>query len=218
MNVCATPDRQSYERRHGQEFSGHSLFALIVLTLLLSLFLAACESSGSSSPTSATGTGTSQLVVPTPTGATALPIDCPDPNKPTILTGARMTLQPASGPVGTPIAIAITGLQPGCHLTLDLALAPPLAETGGQMEASPRQTGQPVQWVTVSSAGAAAIQFCACQTIWFSNVPLASVTPAPHSSTSGAFGPKVGDYVFLTVAGPGVPDPSPLFARFVFTA
>lgn len=213
-----TGDRQPHGRRHSQEFSGHSSFALIALTLLLSLLLAACEGSGSSSHASVTGTGTSQLVAPAPTGATALPIDCPDPNKPTIPTGAQMTLQPASGPVGTRIAVSITGLQPGCHLTLDLALAPPLAETGGQMDASPRQTGQPVHWVTVSSAGEAAVQFCACQTIWFSNVPLASVTPVPNSSTSGALGPKAGDYIFLTVAGSGIPDPSPLFARFVFTA
>jgi hypothetical protein len=127
-----------------------------------------------------------------------------------------MTLQPASGPVGTQIAVLVTGLQPGCHLTLDLDVAPPPVETGGQMFAAPFGTGSPVHWVTISSAGELMVQFCVCQAIWVGSTgALTSITPVPYAPNTGAYGAAAGEYFFLTVAGPGVPDPSPLFARFI---
>ncbi len=195
---------------------------VVLLPLLCLLLLSACATTTSLiASTSATATST-YASASTPT---ALPIDCPSPTQPAIQQGARLTLSPTSGPVGTQVHVDITGLQPGCHLWLGLQVQPCLCETSGTPFPAPRLNDEAIQWITVDATGAVHTTFCLCQTIPTyvvdSPYPHYNVTPLPangNDHNTGSYSPRPNDYFFVTVAGPHIPNPPPLFAKFTVTA
>jgi hypothetical protein len=193
---------------HGRIFSS--------VALLLLLTLGGCDSSS-------TGVGSTPSATTPPATATlsSLPIDCPNSSQPTIQRGAMLTLQPSIGAVGTQVAVAITGLQPGCHLFLDIEVAPILSETHGTPIPGPREAQTGIQWITVSAAGDVHTTFCVCHPIYTYAIgypPYPDVTPPPTTGGNvGAYGPNPGDYFFITIAGPNIPTPPTLFAKFTVT-
>jgi hypothetical protein len=129
-----------------------------------------------------------------------------------------MTLQPASGPVGTQIAVLVTGLQPGCHLWLGLTVEHCTCETGGTVEPAPHETSGALQWVTVDDAGAVRATVCLCGVLYSYTLgypPYPSVTPpARPGGNVQAYRPRTGDHFYITVAGANIGDPPPLYALF----
>jgi len=185
-----------------------------VLCAVFLLALAACSSIGAIRQPTPSNTA--------PSTATSLPIGCPNPNMPAILSGATLTLDHDSGPVGATLGVHATGLQPGCHLWLALSVAPCLCETGGVPIPGPLLADEAQQWVAVSAAGTVDTSLCVCQTIpsyVIGYPPYDSVTPtsANGGGNTGDYAPKPGDYFFLSIAGAGISNPPPLYARFSVT-
>ncbi len=184
-----------------------------LVCILCALMLAACSSASTTQqPTPS---------APSPT-ATSLPIGCPDPTTPTILPGAKLTLDRDSGPVGTALGVHATGLQPGCHLWLGLTVAPILAETGGTPIPYPRIADEAQQWIAVSAAGTVDTSLCVCEAIPTYTIgypPYESITPTTDAGggNMGVYFPKPYDYFFLSIAGDGIPNPPPLYVRFSVT-
>jgi hypothetical protein len=188
---------------------------MLTLTFVALLALAACSSISTTNRPTPPDTAL-------PPTATSLPIGCPDPNTPAILSGATLTLDRESGPVGTTLGVHATGLQPGCHLWLALSVAPSLAETGGTPIPRPALADEAQQWVAVSAAGTVDTSLCVCEIIPSYVVgypPYESVTPtsATGGGNTGGYAPKPGDYFFLSIAGGGIPNPPPLYVRFSVT-
>ena len=133
--------------------------------------------------------------------------------------------------MGTQVAVALSGLQPGCHLWLGMQVMPCLCETNGTPFPAPRLNSTAIQWIAVSDAGTVRTTFCLCQLIPTYIIvdppyvtpqqqpPYYSITPTSTGpgGGDGVYGPNPGDYFFITVAGPGIADPPPLFAKFVVT-
>lgn len=180
---------------------------------VLLLTLGACGSTGQASQSATTVTPTlATYASPTP-----LPVDCPNAGQPAIGPGAHLRLIPTSGPVGTVVTVEASGLQAGCHLLLGLVVGPSLAETGGTPIAAPTQADEAIQWIAVASDGTVHTAFCVCAalpTYTVGNASYTSVTPVAGQSNAGAYGPRPGDYFFITVAGAGIPNPPPLYSKF----
>jgi hypothetical protein len=123
--------------------------------------------------------------------------------------------------VGTQVAVAVTGLQPGCHLFLDLEVAPCLCETDGTPVPGPNLAQSGIQWFTVPPSGDVQTTFCVCHPIYFYILgypPYPAVTPPPTTGGNvGDYGPNPRDYFFITVAGPNISTPPRLFAKFTVT-
>ncbi|WIG59537.1 MAG: hypothetical protein OJF49_002284 [Ktedonobacterales bacterium] len=183
---------------------------------VLLLALGACGSTGQASQSATTFTPT----LATSTSPTPLPVDCPDAGQPAIGPDAHLRLNPTSGPVGTAVTVEASGLQAGCHLLLGLVVGPSLAETGGTPIAAPRQADEAIQWIAVASDGTVHTTFCVCAALPTYTVgdvgdsSYTSVTPVAGQSNVGAYGPRPGDYFFITVAGAGIPNPPPLYSKF----
>ncbi len=199
----------AHVRRNRLSFSG-----LVALISLLTLVLAGCG-----------GANTSRAAVsgsptPTPTTAPDLRVECLHPGTPVLQSGARLTLTPDHGPVGTQVSVEATGIQPGCHLLLGIAAAPALAETNNTPVPAPRLADEALQWVAVTDVGSVHTTLCVCQVMGVYPVgapSYPSVTPVPGAPTFGAYSPHPGDYFFITLAGAGIPNPPPLYARFTVT-
>jgi hypothetical protein len=118
--------------------------------------------------------------------------------------------------------VDVSGLQPNCHLFVDLEITPSLSETQGTPEPGPHWARNGLQWVTVSDAGTIHTTFCLCQIIPLYELgypPYPTITPVPGPSPTNVqqYGPKPFDYFFITVAGPNIPTPPTLFAKFTVT-
>jgi hypothetical protein len=198
-------------------WSGRRLPGLAV-ALLISSLLAGCAASTRANPApNATATPTT-ATAPTPFSLTS---DCPQTARPPIEPGASLTLHPNRGPVGTHIDVAVTGLQPGCHLWLGLTVEPCTCETGGTVEPAPHETSGALQWVTVDDAGAVRGTVCLCGVLYSYTLgypPYPSVTPpARPGGNTQAYSPRTGDHFYITMAGATIGDPPPLYALFSVT-
>lgn len=184
---------------------------------LLTLLLAACAG-----PLSALGQA-SATETPVPDATIdphALPVGCPHPYQPAIQSGASMQLTPQSGPIGTMVAVDVSGLQPNCHLLLAIVLAPPLIDTEGTPIPAPQFANEAIQWIAVSGDGTVHTAFCVCKTIPGYPIgypPYPSITPIAGQPNVGAYVPHSGDYFFITVAGANIGNPPPLYAKFSVT-
>jgi hypothetical protein len=182
-----------------------------IAALLLALPIAGCAAPNA-------GTTPTASITASPVSLTS---DCPQPGQPAIQPGASLTLQPNSGPVGTRIAVAVTGLQPDCHLWLGLTVEPCTCETGGVVEAAPRETAGALQWIGVDDAGTVRTIMCLCGVLYAYTLgypPYPSVTPpAKPGGNVQAYRPSAGDHFYITIAGATIADPPPLYALFTVT-
>lgn len=187
----------------------------LVATLLVALLaLAACSSTSTISQPTPSNT--------TPPTATSLPVGCPDASMPAISPGATLTLDRDSGPVGTTLGVHATGLQPGCHLWLALTVGPYLGETGGTPIPYPQIADEAQQWIAVSATATVDTSLCVCESIPTYAIgypPYESITPTTDAGggNMGYYLPQPGDYFFISIAGDGIPNPPPLYARFSVT-
>lgn len=202
---------------HSSWWRSHGPLVLAGLAGLvgLALLLTACggEASASIPPTQTP----SAPATATPTGVR---VGCSHSDQPAFQSNARLTLTPTHGPVGTQVTVDASGLQPGCGLLLGISVAPALAETGGTPIAAPRLADEALRWVSVTDTGTIHTTFCVCQTIPVYTIGTAthvSETPEPGFPLTGKYGPQAGDYFFITLAGAGIPNPPPLYARFTVT-
>jgi hypothetical protein len=193
-------------------------FPLLLCVLIAALSGCATTRSRADQAPRPTSTLTSSATL---TGRGGLPFDCPNPSQPVFQPGASISIHPDHGPVGTMVTVAISGLQPGCHLFLDMEVAPILAETSGTPWPAPRQAQTGIQWIQISSAGTVDTTFCVCQLIYFYVLgypPYSSATPIPRPTpvNVGHYHPLPGDYFFVTVASPDLANPT-VFAKFTVT-
>jgi hypothetical protein len=210
------PPGASQIRRAQHPLRPHVLGTVLLLLLLA---LAGCRSSSAGQSPSPTTTIPQATATPF-----SQPIDCPNPSQPTIQSGAQLSLQPTSGPVGVQVTVDVNGLQPSCHLFVDLEITPSLSETQGTPEPGPHWAHNGLQWVTVSKTGTIHTSFCLCQTVPLYALgypPYPTITPIPVLASTPTnvqqYAPKQGDYFFITVAGPNIPTPPRLFAKFTIT-
>lgn len=162
---------------------------------------------------------------PTPSATSrdsgGLPFDCPNPSQPVFQHGATIEIQPDHGPVGTMVTVSISGLQPGCHLFLDMEVGPSLTETSGTPWPAPMQARSGVQWIEISTTGSVQTTLCVCHLIYMYALgypPYPSVTPVfgPGVTNVGYYSPSPRDYFFLTVATPDLARPT-VFTTFTVT-
>ncbi len=127
---------------------------------MAALLLSACAT-----PTGATQTATQSPPAPvTSASATPLPLGCADADQPPITSATHIHIQPDHGPVGSQVALVITGAQAHCHLTLNIAVPPALSETQNTPVATPGLS-YPVQWITLGADGALTLPYCVCAVI-----------------------------------------------------
>jgi len=201
-------------------------FALLIC--LLAALLVACAPGADSTPTGTTPTATADVgrligsPAPAHTSVTSLPIDCPHANQPVIQPGARITLTPDHGPAGTQVSVDISGIQAGCHLWLALTAEDiPPARIQSTPVPAPVGAAAGLQWLTIPTSGALRTSFCLCPPVYVYALglpPYTTATPVAGAANVGTYEPKVGEFFFISVAGVGIPQPPPLYARFDITA
>ncbi|MGH2484372.1 MAG: hypothetical protein ACRDHE_00015 [Ktedonobacterales bacterium] len=191
-----------------------------LLCVLAVATLSGCATTHSHAKQSATST-ISPAATATRANHTGLPFDCPNPDRPVFAPGASIAIHPDKGPVGTMVTVAITGLQPGCHLFLDLQVAPSLSEISGTPWPAPMQARSGIKWIQVSSTGTVETTFCVCRIIdtyalGYPPYPTEIPVLGPNTTNVGDYAPKFGDYFWVTVATPDLAKPT-VFAKFTVT-
>jgi hypothetical protein len=119
------------------------------------------------------------------------------------------------------VTVAISGLQPGCHLFLDLEVAPSLSETSGTPIPAPFQARSGIKWIQVARTGTVYTAFCVCRLIdsyVLGYPPYPTMVPVrgPTLTNVDEYAPKPRDYFFVTVASPDLANPT-VFAKFTVT-
>lgn len=193
---------------------------LIVPLMALTVLVSAC---GGSTAQTRRSTPSANSAIPSVTSRDrgSLPFDCPHPGQPVFQSNAQIVIHPDHGPVGTVVAVSISGVQPGCHLFLDLEIAPSLAETSGTPRPAPLLATTGLQWIQISTGGTVDTTFCVCKRIDLYALgypPYPSVTPVLGQGVTnvGEYAPAPGDYFFLTIATPDLARPT-VFIKFTVT-
>ncbi len=204
-------------RGDGRRVARRLPYGILLLGLLM-VTMAGCDAAqrADSKPAATAFGSPTKGSAPPPSAATPLALDCLDPGRAAIWPDARIAAAPDHGSVGTQVRVVASGLQPGCHVTLNLYVPPEFEAS--TPEPAPLWMGSPIQWLTVGADGAISATFCACETIWLSSDDKPyTVTPVPYGPHSAGYGPTAGDYVFLMIDGLHAPARPTAFARYTFT-